>query len=296
MDKIYERIEWENGQESQRTPLSADNLNKMDKGIDDLDDRVVDLYETKATNIGDLKDVALSGVKSGNVLKFDGEKWVNGSGGGGGTGGTSDYLDLDNKPLINGVMLVGNKTAEDLGLNTKGGAELVTLAELNALDKSTLEDGQQFVVSDDYSSTICQTIAECEASESLDDVASASALVEVAHKTNNVYSTDEVVIGEFFGKKLYRKCYDLGTIACTTSVQTKTLDDTLNTSNIDRAINLYSTFVNTNGSYCLNNTSDNSAYIRPYVATNGLLASVKGSASGNLNRCLVVIEYTKVGE
>lgn len=36
--------------------------------------------------------------------------------GGGGTGGTSNYPDLANKPQINGVELVGNKTSEDLGI------------------------------------------------------------------------------------------------------------------------------------------------------------------------------------
>lgn len=39
-----------------------------------------------------------------------------GGNGGGGTTGTTNYLDLANKPMINGVELVGNKTAEDLGI------------------------------------------------------------------------------------------------------------------------------------------------------------------------------------
>lgn len=37
---------------------------------------------------------------------------------GGGGGGTSDYMDLDNKPSINNVTLSGNKSASDLGLAT----------------------------------------------------------------------------------------------------------------------------------------------------------------------------------
>lgn len=37
-------------------------------------------------------------------------------GGGGGGGGTSNYEDLENKPQIGGVTLIGNKTASDLGL------------------------------------------------------------------------------------------------------------------------------------------------------------------------------------
>ena len=40
--------------------------------------------------------------------------------GGGGGGGTSDYERLSNHPKINGVTLVGNKTAEELELQPKG--------------------------------------------------------------------------------------------------------------------------------------------------------------------------------
>lgn len=38
----------------------------------------------------------------------------------GGSGGTSDYLDLQNKPQINGITLSGNKTLNDLGIQAKG--------------------------------------------------------------------------------------------------------------------------------------------------------------------------------
>ena len=40
-----------------------------------------------------------------------------GKNGGGSTGGTTNYLDLINKPKINNVELTGNKTLEDLGIN-----------------------------------------------------------------------------------------------------------------------------------------------------------------------------------
>jgi hypothetical protein len=40
-----------------------------------------------------------------------------GSSGGGGGGGTSDYTDLTNKPKINGVTLVGDKSTADLGIS-----------------------------------------------------------------------------------------------------------------------------------------------------------------------------------
>ena len=40
---------------------------------------------------------------------------------GGGSGGTTNYNDLTNKPSINGIVLSGNKTAEDLGLIQQNG-------------------------------------------------------------------------------------------------------------------------------------------------------------------------------
>lgn len=44
-----------------------------------------------------------------------------------GSGGTTDYNDLDNKPLIEGVTLVGNKDYEELNLNH------ITNTEIEAL-------------------------------------------------------------------------------------------------------------------------------------------------------------------
>ena len=46
MQKIYQRVNWEN-KPSVKTPINKINLNKMDKAIDDLDDRIVDL-DTKS--------------------------------------------------------------------------------------------------------------------------------------------------------------------------------------------------------------------------------------------------------
>lgn len=52
--------------------------------------------------------------------------------GSGGGGGTTDYEELDNKPSINGVTLVGDKTSEDLHIKECDCEELTT-AQLNAL-------------------------------------------------------------------------------------------------------------------------------------------------------------------
>ena len=55
----------------------------------------------------------------------------------GGTGGTSDYVDLDNKPSINGVELVGDKTSSDLGLETQQ-IDAYTKDETNAVIASAI--------------------------------------------------------------------------------------------------------------------------------------------------------------
>ena len=47
---------------------------------------------------------------------------------GGGSGGTSDYQELTNKPSINGVVLEGNKTSSDLGIETGVTEEQLTQA------------------------------------------------------------------------------------------------------------------------------------------------------------------------
>lgn len=47
MEKLYNRINWE-AYPSKNTPTSAENFNKMDKGIDDLDNRLLDFEIKKA--------------------------------------------------------------------------------------------------------------------------------------------------------------------------------------------------------------------------------------------------------
>jgi hypothetical protein len=51
-------------------------------------------YVDKINDISDLDDVQITSPTSGQFLKYDGAKWVNGNGGGGG-GGVSDLDDLD---------------------------------------------------------------------------------------------------------------------------------------------------------------------------------------------------------
>ena len=55
----------------------------------------------------------------------------------GGTGGTTNYVDLENKPSINGVELVGDKTSADLGLETQQ-IDAYTKDETNAAIASAI--------------------------------------------------------------------------------------------------------------------------------------------------------------
>lgn len=135
MEKIYNKTQWENTP-STNTPINETNLNNIENGVDALDDRVVELSNTKSNvdwvqlqKSGDkIAEITIDGVKKTVYAK-------RGSGGGG--GGTTDYEDLDNKPKINNVELNGNKTLSDLGINAESVGALpnttvipTTLAEL----------------------------------------------------------------------------------------------------------------------------------------------------------------------
>lgn len=75
-----------------------------------------------------------------------------GKNGGSSTGGTTNYLELANKPKINNVELTGNKTLEDLGINIPDLTNYYTKDMVNeALNKkqNTLTAGDNIVISED---------------------------------------------------------------------------------------------------------------------------------------------------
>lgn len=57
--------------------------------------------------------------------------------GGGGSGGTDNYNDLLNKPSINGIELIGNKTFQDLGLNFPTKQIYKNVTEISGVEVST---------------------------------------------------------------------------------------------------------------------------------------------------------------
>ena len=50
MAKRYIRINWQN-RPNVATPISATNLNKMDKGIDDIDNAIEEIYNKRVSNV-----------------------------------------------------------------------------------------------------------------------------------------------------------------------------------------------------------------------------------------------------
>ena len=78
MAKIYERVNWED-LPSKNTPINAENLNKMDKAIDELDDKIVELEESsggsgeylaKANPTGTGSFSMNNGTASGNSMAW----------------------------------------------------------------------------------------------------------------------------------------------------------------------------------------------------------------------------------
>lgn len=69
-----------------------------------------------------------------------------GKNGGGSTGGTTNYLELANKPKINNVELIGNKTLEDLGINVPDLENYYTKEEINNTFSTTKDVKEAFAV------------------------------------------------------------------------------------------------------------------------------------------------------
>lgn len=205
MNKLYDRIEFHNNTEP---ALNDSNLNAMSKGIDDIDDRVVELgtavletvpeleriaedieenldnikeagaraliaegfsvgqqngedvdpdspyyhnnakyysQQTNPTALANMSDVDVSGASAGKVLKYNGQKWEAGEGGG--SGGSSVIANptlSGDESELNGLEVDGTK------FKVASGSEKIELtkAEYDALPDTKLTDGKMYFIKD----------------------------------------------------------------------------------------------------------------------------------------------------
>ena len=95
--------------------------NKQD-GVDDVlaedINNIANELIASQISIDQLKFSKQEKLTAGRGINIEGNI-ISATGGGGMGGGTTDYEELDNLPKINGVELVGNKTASDLLLVNK---------------------------------------------------------------------------------------------------------------------------------------------------------------------------------
>ena len=93
--------------------------NKQD-GVDDVlaedINNIANELIASQISIDRLKFSKQNKLTAGENITIDENNIISATGGGGTGGGTTDYEELDNKPKINGVELVGNKTTNDLGI------------------------------------------------------------------------------------------------------------------------------------------------------------------------------------
>lgn len=108
-----------------------------------------ELKNEQVSDLDDLGDVEISSPSNGQILKFDGSKWVNGTGGGGGASALSDLSDVTLTTPTSGQFLKydGAKWVNDsssapwvdvTGILTAGSTS-ITLSNASITTNSTLD-------------------------------------------------------------------------------------------------------------------------------------------------------------
>lgn len=106
-----------------------------------------DETEQIKNDVQSIVDVDIATTEKAGIVKPDGTTITVDTDGTihsvGGSGGTKDYLELSNKPKINGVELSGNKTNSDLGINASSiGADVSGSASQALSDAKSYTDAE----------------------------------------------------------------------------------------------------------------------------------------------------------
>lgn len=107
-----------------------DGADYIASSLDDIKDKALELLDEYGED-----NVKIVDQRSGDDSKKDIPTYLFGNG----TGGTSDYNELENKPKINGVELINNKSLKDLGIIIPSNEDF-TLEGLGEKSYNSLDD------------------------------------------------------------------------------------------------------------------------------------------------------------
>ena len=107
-----------------------DGADYVASSLDDIKDKALELLDEYGED-----NVKIVDQRSGDDSKKDIPTYLFGNG----TGGTSDYNELENKPKINGVELISNKSLKDLGIVIPSNEDF-TLEGLGEKSYNSLDD------------------------------------------------------------------------------------------------------------------------------------------------------------
>lgn len=107
-----------------------DGADYVASSLDDIKDKALELLDEYGED-----NVKIVDQRSGDDSKKDIPTYLFGNG----TGGTSDYNELENKPKINGVELINNKSLKDLGIIIPSNEDF-TLEGLGEKSYNSLDD------------------------------------------------------------------------------------------------------------------------------------------------------------
>ena len=239
-----------------------DNLT-AGEGIEITEDNVINNTQTSAEwgnvqgNIEDQTDlINLLGEKQDTLVSGTNIKTINnqdilGEGNiyiGGGSGGTSDYDQLENRPQINDVILTGNKSLADLGINIP-----TKLSDLNN-DNNTVTDADYVHTDNNYTDSEKNKLSGVDDIIVVGDETSATSQTELIIEETDLdaqyveaeyYSTEETLTNKVWidGKPIYRKVITFTTDA--TAGSWKTYSSGI-TSTVDKMINIQATIERSN--------------------------------------------------
>ncbi|MBQ0111646.1 MAG: hypothetical protein KBT03_00785 [Bacteroidales bacterium] len=156
----------------------------------------------------------------------------------------------------------------------------LTEAQWEALDKSTLKDGQQINIKDDSEASIINddktTVDNTWSAKKISD-----SLVDLENEVGNVYSTEETVCGKWIDDKpIYRRIVPLNNVTVSRSDEWTSTGITM--ANVDKLINTMAYRLDYSQTAYLN-IEINSAKVLRLRTITGSLSSI----------CGVLLEYTK---